>query len=355
VAPASAKLTIDGQTVTLTAGTKVVDATEFTYNHVSPFAPGNHTYSISVGDSLGNVVTDSGTFVAATVPILTTAQQAVYVDKTKPGFIWRVFQNETVTPSTLAEAELALAGQLTDGAQVLPNLADPAAVGIASAAGTIAGPLVRFEIPTVINLSQLAGDLNGAFTPDDQMPGIPGLNGLDDGIDAEILTFVEFPAGLVSMGVTSDDGFRTQAGYINKPADGLVLAESEVASTTLFKFFVQDAGVYGLRTIYQEAAGAANIEWFTVKADGNTVLLNDSANGGLKAYRVGVAPDKGSSPPPPALSLAIQISGGQIKITWTGTGAILQESTDLKNWTDLPTAISPYTDAGGTVFYRLKK
>ena len=36
-------------------------------------------------------------------------------------------------------------------------------------------PKVRsFEIPTVINLSQTGGDTTGDFTPDDQMPGIPG-------------------------------------------------------------------------------------------------------------------------------------------------------------------------------------
>src|SRR5205823_7575132 len=168
-------------------------------------------------------------------------------------------------------------GQLADDAgNLLPNQADPAAVGIASGPGTTDGPLVKFEIPTVINLSQIGGDLNGTFTPDDPMPGIPGTTGSDDGIDAEIVTFVDFPAGLVTMGVTSDDGFRVQAGYINKPADGLLLGQFEGASTTLLKFFVQDAGVYGLRIIWQEVTGSAHIELFTVKADGSTVLLNDS-------------------------------------------------------------------------------
>ena len=60
--PASAKLTIDGQAVTLTASPKVVDATDFTYNRSTPFVPGPHTYSIEVRDGLGNVVTDSGEF-----------------------------------------------------------------------------------------------------------------------------------------------------------------------------------------------------------------------------------------------------------------------------------------------------
>jgi len=158
------------------------------------------------------------------------------------------------------------------------------------------------------------------------------------------------------MGVNSDDGFRTQAGYINKPADGLFLGQFDTgraAADSIFKFVVQDAGVFGLRTIWQEGGGGANIEWFTVKADGTKVLLNDSANGGLKAYRAGVAPNKSSG-----FSAAAQLSGGQVNITWTEPGVVLQESTDLSTWTDLPAATSPYKPTLGArlaVFYRLKK
>ena len=67
--------------------------------------------------------------------------------------------------------------------------------------------------------------------------------------------------------------------------------------------------------------------------------------------------DGPSAPPPPQPSLAIQVTGGKIEISWTDT-AVLQESTDLKTWTDLTTATSPYPVTPGTrtqVFYRLKK
>ena len=353
--PTSAKLIIDGQTVTLNASPKVGDASDFTYTRSTPFVAGSHTYSIEVKDGLGNVVTDSGSFTSTAVPILTAAHQALSVDKTKSGFVWRVFQNETVTPATLAEAELALAGQLTDGAgQLLANQAAPDAAGIAAGPGITDGPLVKFEIPTVINLSQVGGDLNGNFTPDDQMPGIPGTTGSDDGIDAEIVTFVEFPAGLVTMGVTSDDGFRVQAGYINKPADGLLLGQFEGASTTLLKFFVQDAGVYGLRIIWQEVTGSAHIELFTVKADGSTVLLNDSgANLGLKTYRVGVAPDKTSGAPPQITSAVI--SAGTITIQWTG-GGMLQSSPSVgptASWTNVDSDGSYSETDSGNKFFRV--
>ena len=353
VDPATAKLTIDGQVFTPTAGPKVLEAIDFTYKPSPPFSAGNHTYVIEIKDTLGNVVRSPGTFRTPAYLTLTPAHRALSVDTTKPGFIWRVFQNPTITPTSLDQAEAALAGNLKDEfGDLLMNLADPFATGIATAEGVVDGPLLRFEIPTVINLSQIGGELNGHFTPDDQMPGVPGnvFPGPDDGIDAEILTFVEFPAGLITMGVTSDDGFRTQAGFINNPADGLVLGQSEVASSNAFSFVVQFPGLYPLRTIYQESIEAANIEWYTVKADRSTVLLNDTANGGLRAYRVGVAPTRPH--------VGIGVAAGHPRVTWTETGAVLQQSTDLKTWTDLPAATSPYntTPAANTsVFYRLRK
>jgi len=359
VNPASAKLTIDGQAVTLTAGTKVGDATDFTYNRPSPFPAGNHTYAIEVRDGLGNIVTDSSSFLAKVVPILTAAYKAVSVDTNKAGFFWRVFQNEGAVPTDLASAELALIGQLRDaGGTLLPNLADSASVGAAAGPGTLDGTLVKFEIPTVINLNQSADGVAGAgtFAPDDQMPGIPGLNGLDDGIDAEIITFVQFPAGLITLGVNSDDGFRVQAGYINKPEDGLLVGQFEAPSTSLLQVFVQDAGVYPIRIVYQEGSAAANIELYSVKADGSTVLLNDVANGGLKAYRAGVAPNKPTTSP--TFTVTAQVSAGQIEITWTEPGTVLQESTNVTSWADLPTATSPYrptTTGRNAGYYRLKK
>ncbi|WP_206678981.1 hypothetical protein, partial [Salmonella enterica] len=73
--------------------------------------------------------------------------------------------------------------------------ANPDSVGVALAPGTQDGTLFRFEIPTVINLSQTGGEANGNFPDDGQMPGIPGTFSGTDGIAAEIVTFVEFPVG----------------------------------------------------------------------------------------------------------------------------------------------------------------
>jgi hypothetical protein len=265
-----------------------------------------------------------------------------------------VFQNESYYHNTLFETEKALAGQLTDGfgTPVTTNYANPSATGAALAVGVQAGPLLRFEIESFINLSQFGGELNGNFPDDAQMPGIPGINNYDDGIDAEITTFVEFPAGLITLGVNSDDGFRMQAGFIKVPSDGVLLGEYDgvrTAGDTRFPVFVRDAGIYPLRTIWQEGTGSANIELFSVKPDGTPALINDTANGGLKSYRSGVAPDK----PPPGLS--IRHVGNNVELNWLPPGLILQHSDNLSIWQDLPNAVAPYvTPAIGRKYYRLK-
>jgi hypothetical protein len=358
VDPTTAKLTIDGQEVTLVASPKNLDATDFAYTSPTPYTSASeHTYEIEIKDTRGNVITSSGTFKTMYFATLTKAMQATSVDTGKRGFIWKVFQNESYTHTSLAQTELALLGQLKDGEgnPVADNYADPAATGVALAEGTKVGPLYRFEIDTVINLNQLGGAELGNFIPDDQMPGLPGVNGSDEGIDAEIVTFVELPAGWVTMGVNSDDGFRSQVGYINVPADGVLLGEFDGGRSgdSTFRFFVQDAGTYPIRTIYQDGTGGGNIELFSVKSDDTKVLINDTANGGFKAYRSGVAPNK-----PTIFSLGVKVTGGNVEISWTETGVVLQQSADLKTWTDVAGATSPYrpTVSGNpTKFYRLKK
>jgi len=60
----------------------------------------------------------------------------------------------------------------------------------------------------------------------------------------------------------------------------------------------------------------------------------------------------------PSFSVTIQRSAGQINVSWTEPGVVLQESTDLATWTDLTGATSPHSViAGGpdTLFYRLRK
>jgi len=288
VDPAATKLLIDGQPAALVASPKVLGATDFTHTLAATFAPGSeHTFVIELRDTTGNVITERSTFTSPVYVTLTPPMKASNVDTTKPGFKWSVFQNEIYLHTSLDQTELALTGGLVDanGDPVTENLADAQLFGPALGAGTVVGPLVEFEIPTVINLSVTEGGADGNFSPDDQMPGVPGINLSGDGANAQILTYVEFPAGFITMGVNSDDGFRLEAG---PPELREMLGEfngPRGATDTLFVFNVAEAGLYPIRAIWQNGGGGANIEIFTVKADNTKVLLNDIANGGLKAYR----------------------------------------------------------------------
>ncbi|MHC1765747.1 MAG: sugar-binding protein [Verrucomicrobiia bacterium] len=353
---ASVKLTLDGAQVTAQA-TKSGNVTTLRYQPSTYFPSGSaHTASLTFAAG-GTTRTETWTFTTISYPTLTKSHQAVSVDRSKPGFTWSVFQNETVTPNSLASAELALAGQLTgpDGA-VLANQVEPNQIGVAVGPGVKVGPLYRFEIEGTLNVSQDGVDNAGSFTPDDVMPGIPGTTGSTDGIDAEVITYVELPAGIVTFAVVSDDSFRMQGGYISAPADAVLMHQVDGATANVtFRTVVTEAGVYPIRVIWQEGGGGANLELSSVKADGTRVLLNDTGNGGYRTFRAGVAPTK---PIDTEFSIAAKVSGANIEITWTEPGAVLQQSSDLKTWTTVAGATSPYRaalTASSAVFYRLSK
>ena len=104
------------------------------------------------------------------------------------------------------------------------------------------------------------------------------------------------------------------------------------ASDTLFSFGVPSAGIYPIRTVYFEGGGGANAEFFSV-ANGTKTLINDTANGGLKAY----AAVKAVAKP----TISISGNGTSVTITYTGT---LQSTSDLSGtpvWTAVSGASSP--------------
>ncbi len=212
---------------------------------------------------------------------------------------------------------------------------------------------MTFNIPTVINVSQTEGTAWGNFTPDEQRPGIPGLNFSTDGIAAEITAFIELPRGLVTMAVNSDDGFRTTAGFLND--NPLVLGEVNAgrsAADTLFQFAVQEAGIYAFRTVWEEGGGDASIEWFIVNADGSRVLINDIANGGARAFQEGTVPNR----PIENVVLTIRLNAaGQVVIEWPA-GTLQAADAVTGTYQDVAGAQSSYVTApaGTQKFYRVR-
>jgi hypothetical protein len=197
------------------------------------------------------------------------------VDTSKRGFIWRIHQveSDTILANSKSRALSQLNGQL--GA----NIADPAAVGAAESAAPAASPAtapIEFKVASVINFSQTENENNGNFTPDLQMPGVPGTSGGNNNIAAAALAALEFSAaGTYSMIVNSDDGFETVAG--KNPNDVFatqlgIYEGGRGASDTVFNFFVEAPGLYafvpsGMRaTAAPTSSGspsrpAANARW----------------------------------------------------------------------------------------------
>ncbi len=339
VDPDSAVLTINGEEVPLSAGEKQLDATDFSYRKEGGFLPGESiAYLIEIQDTEGNVVSDTGTIAAPIFGLLLPGMKAVDVDSSKPGFLFSVWQNEFSPITTIADAETGLRGELKDvDGSDLENEAYPEEPGPALGDGAVSGALLRYEIPSVINLNIVSeGDGSGNFLPDDQMPGLPGRFGTTDGIAAEILAFVEFEEGMHTLGVNSDDGFRVEVGYLNDPDRVIVAGEfngTRGAADTTFLVDVREAGIYPVRVVYYNGTGGASLELFSLLEDGTRVLVNDRSAGGLPAWRAGTVPDAADFPDEFFVSIAMDGDGPLI--TWEVDGLVLQQSADLETWTNV--------------------
>jgi hypothetical protein len=289
VPTSSVKLFLDNTDLNVTP-TKAGNVTTVNFTPTTLFASGSsHNISFVYTDA-GTSVTQNWSFAVqpyASIP----PSLKVTPDTTKPGFIWNIFANTANQVNSNERTELALGGLLYDtpangGARLL-NVADPAAQGIAAAPSSAPNPdyaPIRFEIPTIINMSQNGTDNAGNWTVDSVMPGLPGTDGAINGVAAELLTLIELPAGLVTMGVNSDDGFLTTIGWdaTSRQKAG-EFNGGRGAADTIFNVFVQEAGVYPFRTSWEEGGGGANIEWFSVNAAGTKIPINGT--NGFKAYR----------------------------------------------------------------------
>jgi hypothetical protein len=284
-------------------------------------------------------------------------------DTNKTGFIWRVSQVAATQPNQLAWTEDQLAGLKGD------NLADPNAVGAALGPAAPANPAtapITFEIPDVINFSKTAATTKGNFTPDLQMPGIPGtdpstLDGGTGNAAAEVLTYIQLPAGTTLLGVNSDDGFRMSIGGAT-PSDKFAVNVGQFeggrgAANTIFSVNVAQAGLYAARVMWENGGGDANVEVFSMVGT-TPVLVNDLANGGLKAFRAvtnAVAPAYAQTvvPAPNATGVS-PVSAVKVELV-DGTNPVNTNSLSLSvDGAAVPAAI---TKAGGvtTVSYQVSR
>jgi len=279
----SIKLTVNGADVSPTIS-KSGNITTLSYKTSAPFPSGStNNVSVAFSDSTGASYSGALTYTIAsyaTIPASLRLADSV-VDKTKAGFLFKTLQSDQGLENRVRRADWH-----TRGLFGLPNYADLTGVGANG----------YFAITGVINFDQAAGSAGrfnaGNGFPEELIPGIPGTlpngNQSTDNISSEILTVVEFPAaGLYTFSFNSDDGFATWFGH---PSDQARILAGQFdggrgASDTFYSVLITQPGLYPVRNVWFEGGGGANLEWYTRKADGSYALVNDTANGGLKAYQ----------------------------------------------------------------------
>lgn len=266
--------------------------TSIAYTSPTYLASGStHTVNLVFADSAGVFQTNNLSF---TVPPYVSvpadyATAAGAVDTTKPGFRIRTYQTDGTLasgqqPNTLAWTEDQLIGLHGE------NIADTTG---ADASGFV-------DFTGVINLSIEAGTGldRGNFADDQPVPGLPGTTQSTGNASFEAVTFLQFTtAGVYTMGVNSDDGFKVTTGKNPRDRFALVLGQFDGgrgAADTIFTFTIPQPGIYPFRLLWENGNGElsgnqANCEWFTVLADGTKVLVNDTQSP-VKAYRVGPLP-----------------------------------------------------------------
>lgn len=187
---------------------------------------------------------------------------------------------------------------------------------------------------------------------DDTATWAEGKYPIEMGVGA--VGYVDIPAVMISK--ESGDKIKTAlasgltASITPDDTPALGIADyGRGAADTLFYFVVPKAGLYPFRCVWFEGGGGANIEWFSVTASGQKILLNDPENAAaLKTYWARTVQ------PQPKPTISIKAEGANVVVTYTGTLQVSDEVTG--GWTDSE-GTSPRTipAADAKKFYRAKR
>ncbi len=284
-------LTLDGTSVSPTVTTTASGAT-VSYTVPDFFNPlTTHTAALSWSDQ-GTTQNVIWSFTTVGYPVLSLAQ-AVTPDTTKAGFRFNIFANSTEVNyggakgdnNFLDFGERGLNGLATDSTgAILQNFADLSAVGPAiGVAPALAGSNApaQFQIATTINL-------NGT-----NMPGWPATDGATDPSHSEILTYVQLPQGLTTFNIVVDGHYRAFVGSWDYTASQQAGSfDGPLPVTNQFFVSAPITGFFPLRVTYYNVSGTPNLSISTL-VGGQPVLLNDTAHGGLIAYRAIAAASAG--------------------------------------------------------------
>jgi hypothetical protein len=116
-------------------------------------------------------------------------------------------------------------------------------------------------------------------------------------------------------------------------------------------FAVPEPGIYPFRLISGQSTGPASLEWFSILPDGTRVLINDTSNANaLRAFRAR------STAARPMFAIPTLV-GGQVRISWTGSGTLQEAPTVTGTWSTAASQTNPQnvTPTGTMKFYRISQ
>jgi hypothetical protein len=291
------------------------------------------------------------------------AKDLSLADPTAVGFHAKVVQATTGQPNTVARAETQLAGGIPNVALPGPNADGSYTVpGIINWNNNLNPTTSGGPVRVGDNIGNFQKNVYGAGWPygdhpDEAIPGLPGTGlGNCDNSAAEFFAYLAFPtAGYYRFGVNSDDGFAVKIGLAGQTNGTVVfnLDAGKGSSDVPFSVVVPAPGIYPVRLIWYNGGGGANVEFFTYDDNGNKIAVNDLSNpASIKAYYA----LKGGGTAPKFTS--VTSAGGNLTITWEGTGKLQQSATLAPSaWTDVtpqPTGNTYTVPASGTdLFFRI--
>jgi hypothetical protein len=245
----SGQLTVtDGVAIPNTANT--ASGATLTYTPAANLSAGVHTVTSVYQDSAGTSFTNTWSFTAAylTTPVAGTPGT--------PGFNVFVVQAPQTPqlPNSLATADAQLAGTNVYSRLYATNVV----------ASFINFDKDAFSAPP-------SRDLFGNALA---FPGQIDANTYNNWA-VQVTAYVQLPAGVVTLGVKHDDHFRVTYG------DTVLGINDNGTGDNQFSFYVAQAGLYPLTLTFNQAGGAAYLDWYQYTPNAhvdtaNEVLLNTS-------------------------------------------------------------------------------
>ena len=261
-----------------------------------------HTVLINYKDNHGASYTVSWDFVVGRYQSLDAAAAGAAGSANTPGFLVRTAQAPSdagiLNLNSLGRAIQQLNGTLTDAnGVVVPNVAFLGG----NADGSYDIDLINFH---------LNGASFGVFMDDAMFSGIPGSDDGKENFAADVITFLDLPAGLHKIGVSAstartdsgtDDGYAWFSGrdprnilspVVGSFFRGSVPAFSDSFTTNEITVVAPVAGIYPIRLVYWQVSNDASLEFYTVdESTGEKILVNDANDSrSVPAYRFSATP-----------------------------------------------------------------